>query len=107
MEGNKTTARRARRTASSRPAPVATKKEPAKTRAAKPKAKSPARAATAVVPDRLRMVEIAAYFRAERRGFEPGRELEDWIAAEAEVEAQLAPAPVNKPARRVRKTPAD
>jgi hypothetical protein len=27
-----------------------------------------------------------AYFRAQSRGFEPGHELEDWIAAEAEVE---------------------
>lgn len=32
----------------------------------------------------------AAYYRAERRGFAPGRELEDWLEAEAEVEAQLA-----------------
>ncbi len=26
-----------------------------------------------------------AYFRAERRGFAPGYELDDWLAAEAEV----------------------
>lgn len=25
-----------------------------------------------------------AYFRAQRRGFEPGQELEDWLAAERE-----------------------
>jgi hypothetical protein len=25
-----------------------------------------------------------AYFRAQRRGFEPGHELEDWLAAESE-----------------------
>ena len=31
------------------------------------------------------MVRIAAYFRAERRGFAPGNECEDWLAAEAEV----------------------
>lgn len=36
-----------------------------------------------------RMIEVAAYFLAERRGFCPGCELDDWIAAEAEVEAQL------------------
>jgi hypothetical protein len=29
-------------------------------------------------------VAVAAYFRAEKRGFEPGHELEDWLAAEAE-----------------------
>lgn len=27
----------------------------------------------------------AAYRRSEQRGFEPGRELEDWLAAEREV----------------------
>jgi hypothetical protein len=31
----------------------------------------------------------AAYFRAERRGFAPGHELEDWLAAEDEVEGRL------------------
>lgn len=31
------------------------------------------------------MIAQAAYFRAERRGFEPGHELEDWLGAEAEL----------------------
>jgi hypothetical protein len=35
-------------------------------------------------------VAQAAYFRAEARGFAAGRELEDWVAAEAEIGAQLA-----------------
>ncbi len=39
--------------------------------------------------DRAQMVALAAYYRAERRGFEPGRELEDWLEAEAEVDAAL------------------
>jgi hypothetical protein len=30
-------------------------------------------------------VALAAYFIAEKRGFEPGHELDDWLAAEAEV----------------------
>jgi hypothetical protein len=30
-------------------------------------------------------VAEAAYFLAQRRGFEPGRELEDWVAAEAQI----------------------
>jgi hypothetical protein len=30
-------------------------------------------------------VATAAYFKAEARGFEPGHELEDWLAAEREV----------------------
>lgn len=33
----------------------------------------------------------AAYFRAERRGFCPGQELDDWLAAEGEIERTLQP----------------
>jgi hypothetical protein len=36
-------------------------------------------------PDRAEMVRMAAFFRAERRGFTPGYEIEDWLAAEVEV----------------------
>jgi hypothetical protein len=38
---------------------------------------------------RRRHVEIAAYFWAERHGFTPGREHEDWVAAEAEIDRML------------------
>jgi hypothetical protein len=34
------------------------------------------------------MIAEAAYYRAERRGFAPGFELEDWLAAEREILAQ-------------------
>jgi hypothetical protein len=39
-----------------------------------------------------RRVSIAkiAYFKAERRGFAPGHEIEDWLAAEDEVDQRLA-----------------
>jgi hypothetical protein len=30
-------------------------------------------------------IALAAYFRSEQRGFAPGYELEDWLAAEREV----------------------
>ncbi len=42
--------------------------------------------------DRHSMIAKAAYFRAARRDFQPGHELEDWLAAEAEVDRQLAEA---------------
>jgi len=32
-----------------------------------------------------RMIEEAAYYRAEKRGFTPGLETEDWCDAEREV----------------------
>jgi hypothetical protein len=42
-------------------------------------------------PERRReMVAEAAYLRAQRRDFLPGHELEDWLAAEAEVDQRLA-----------------
>lgn len=34
---------------------------------------------------RMRIAQ-AAYYRAERRGFTPGHELDDWLAAEAEID---------------------
>jgi hypothetical protein len=38
---------------------------------------------------RASLIARAAYFRSQERGFAPGHELEDWLAAEAEVDAQL------------------
>jgi hypothetical protein len=35
------------------------------------------------------MVRKAAYLRAQARSFEPGHELEDWLVAEHEVDADL------------------
>jgi DUF2934 family protein len=35
---------------------------------------------------RRAMIAEAAYYLAERRGFEPGHELEDWVAAEGEIQ---------------------
>ena len=34
-------------------------------------------------------VSEAAYYKAEKRGFEPGYELQDWLAAEQEIESCL------------------
>ena len=31
-------------------------------------------------------VSELAYYRAQSRGFEPGHEVEDWLAAEAEID---------------------
>ena len=38
---------------------------------------------------RTALIARAAYFRALSRGFEPGYEVADWLAAEAEVDAEL------------------
>jgi hypothetical protein len=38
---------------------------------------------------RTALIARAAYLRAQNRGFAPGHELADWLAAEAEVDAEL------------------
>lgn len=62
-----------------------------RTEAGKPAAPSSGAATRSNVSEDARraMVAQAAYLRAERRGFAPGGELEDWAAAEAEVDALL------------------
>lgn len=68
--------------------------KPAPARAAKPAASEPPQAAARPRPaqrtaaptgaERYRWIAHAAYLKAERRGFVPGQEVEDWLAAEAE-----------------------
>ena len=48
-----------------------------------------AAAATCEIDSRRELIARAAYLRAERRGFEPGHELDDWCAAEREIDDQL------------------
>lgn len=45
--------------------------------------------ATVSPAERLQMVAQAAYFRAERRGFAPGGECDDWVQAEREIDELL------------------
>ncbi|MGA7950798.1 MAG: DUF2934 domain-containing protein [Thiobacillaceae bacterium] len=40
--------------------------------------------------DRQRMIEEAAYYRYVQRGFANGHDLEDWLAAEAELDEMNA-----------------
>ena len=50
---------------------------------------------TGVIPlddasaDRLKRIAEAAYKRAQQRNFAPGHDLEDWLAAEKEIDAEL------------------
>lgn len=47
----------------------------------------------APAPSRETRIAMAAYARAEKRGFAPGFEVDDWLAAEREVDAALAAEP--------------
>ena len=106
---------RTRRPAAKAPVAAASRVAATKPTAAKavapkksPAPKKPATAPAAVPPgadgpDRDQLVRLAAYFRAERRGFAPGNDVDDWLAAEAEVAAQFServPATPRKPARK-------
>jgi len=35
------------------------------------------------------LIEETAYYKAKERGFAPGHELDDWVAAEAEVRRRM------------------
>jgi hypothetical protein len=39
--------------------------------------------------ERYQLIAKAAYHRAEQRSFTPGAELDDWLAAEAEIDGML------------------
>ena len=73
---------------------IPAKNPPARTDAPRPSAhlrRSPSEPVRlALTPEARRaMIAEGAYLRAERRGFAPGHETEDWLAAEAEVDVLL------------------
>jgi hypothetical protein len=71
------------------PTPTARNAQPAPARAAV--SARPARRVQVSAEGRREMIAQAAYLRAERRGFAPGLETEDWLTAELEVDALLRP----------------
>ncbi|HTY92353.1 MAG TPA: DUF2934 domain-containing protein [Steroidobacteraceae bacterium] len=71
-----------RTTASPKSSPVPRTAKPRKRRAT---VKPP----VVTADERRGMIAYSAYLRAERRGFGPGGEAEDWLAAEKEVDALL------------------
>jgi hypothetical protein len=69
-----------------RPAETLAARRPPTTR----KSPAPQPPRVAVTPEARRaLIAENAYLRAERRGFAPGYETEDWLAAEIEVNALL------------------
>jgi len=79
------------------PTTAAPKKAEAAPRTPAAPAAKAVKGAKAEGPDRAEMVRMAAYFRAELRGFAPGYEVDDWLAAEAEVAERVGPAPSTAP----------
>jgi hypothetical protein len=64
-------------------------KKRAPRKAAATKKASPAYTSFVDPEKRAALIAEAAYFRAEKRGFAPGNDAADWLAAEAEVDARL------------------
>jgi hypothetical protein len=75
----------ARKTAASAKATPA--KKAARKSTATPKANIPSLNITS--EERWKMIAIAAYHKAENRGFAPGGELQDWAEAEKEIDDLL------------------
>jgi Protein of unknown function (DUF2934) len=77
-----------RSTDPSRPAPAASAAPRARATRRQPVPRTPLSEA-----ERRELIAVGAYLRAERRGFQPGHEEEDWLAAEAEVDGLLRVSP--------------
>jgi hypothetical protein len=85
MKKEQTESRRKRAPASK---PAGTPKEPAARKALSGSSDTELR------PEEInQMIAAGAYLRSQRRGFEPGHEVEDWLAAEREVREKLAGGP--------------
>lgn len=79
---------------SSREKPKTTKRPPANT-GARSKAKRATKSSAATLPEitpelRRHMIQEAAYLRAEQRGFANGDPVNDWLAAEKDIDQLLA-----------------
>ena len=53
---------------------------------------------TAFAIERHRMIEEAAYYHAEKRGFQSGHEILDWLEAEKDIDSHLGKAANSVPA---------
>ncbi len=73
---------------------ASSKKTAKKSTTKKKTARKNSRGKTAATPVdasiRQQMIAEAAYFIAEQRGFKGGSKLEDWLIAEAQVDARLS-----------------
>ncbi len=92
---NATTKKPSTRKSTTPKKPAAKKATPRKATPTKAAATSTSTSKTTTSPvnispeERWRMIAVAAYHRAEKRGFDPGHEVEDWLQAEKEVSAAL------------------
>ena len=72
------------------PAKAGTKTPKATTKTAKRRAKSQPKPVDLSPDLRHEMIREAAYFRAEKRGFQGGDPISDWLSSEQEVDSALS-----------------
>jgi hypothetical protein len=99
-DDDKERTRRTSRTAAGGAPGRETARRPRTSGAARAEPGAAPRAKKAAVAPREDHVAVAAYYRAEKRGFAPGLELEDWLAAESELALRAPAAPRRAPARK-------
>lgn len=80
---------------SAKPA-VAAKKSPSKAAATERPAATASKGKRIDPGQRRNYIEMAAYYIAERRGFVGGNEIDDWAAAEAEIDRLLLEGKLNR-----------
>lgn len=68
-----------------------TKTSPKKSASAKPRRSTKAAGPRLEISaeERWRMIAVTAYHKAEKRGFASGKEMDDWLSAEREVDELL------------------
>jgi len=70
-----------------------TRKKVGRTNKAAAKSTKPTKPDTSLIEsspeERLKVIAVAAYHKAEKRGFAPGDELQDWVEAEKEIDTLL------------------
>jgi hypothetical protein len=84
----------ARKSAPARPRTAAAKRQPVNPVTVPAATATPENGSAVAAPrispeERHRLIAEAAYFRASQRGFDGGAEVEDWLAAEAEIDGKL------------------
>lgn len=81
-----------KKTAETKTTTPAAKRAPKETASAKTRAGAKTGYAGAMVDEstRQKMIQEAAYYRAQNRAFESGHEMEDWFSAEREIDRILS-----------------
>ncbi len=72
-----------------RAAPVSAARNEPTRQAEPPRSSARAQSKPLSNEDLYKMIAETAYFKAKARGFIPGREIQDWIEAEAEVRERM------------------